>query len=1031
MLEEIRSGNIYPETIWALNSKFHSVSEEEQKRIESRIDNPDIVRVLTEGEEKDSAYNFSLLFGYEEILFYSLLLEADPDRRQTMFDTFYAEFDSTETSYELNLLAKRGESLPATELDLREWQFQYFLTAFYTRNNNLSSDDFFTEILNVWGERYKSIPVKRDRDFIVSTLTTAADINNQFQVVSNLFEDLMDLEYLPMSRLLRDLYWVADFANYQTNRLDRALYIQRNHTLPLSSYIDDAFGVISIKISQGGYLYQLNNYQEARNVFEEVLEMGDLPISVKASLYNNLSLIYFETGESSLYVDTQMNALNIAKENDNYDQQIRIYRNLHLFYRTNRNWDLAEQYVSEAAELALQTNNLTDLVSIHISKAVFEAQFLGNRSSAHQQLDIAESLMDELDDSRMRIRVLSERSRLHNQEGRWDQSEELQQEIVSLSSSSSSTATYLEALVELANIYTKTDRFEEAASKISEFRTHDISVLNFTVLVKARTIEAEILVNQDLHREAHAVYSDVSDLVFERAQNTSQLETGYWSVEPQYIRLIESYTNFLIDEGDNNRALQLLDRFKTINDASLTDNPLIQANVLTDEQLTEKRNITNEMEQIRNKMFTTTGQERRALQNQVERLSAQRASIVGRSTSGAYNELNIRAIQRKLRSDQMIVHLTEIDSTYYITKVNRNSVEITRKPINSANSELYDEAVHSLITGKTDLNLLYKAGQHFGFDELGSEAASIIFIPDGFFHQLPLSVIPVNPPESAISYGSAEYLVEKVDIRSANSLRDLTNHGRSTARQFDHDFSGFGVSNFNNEATNRNLISLPQAPGEIVSISERLNRLGNHSSMIDESATSDAFRELAGKSRILHLATHSEVSDSDPLFSRLHFYADSESSAEREVMGQLFAYELFDLNLRNDLIMLNSCESGGDRYLQGSGIMGISRALRYAGAQSLILNAWSVNDHFAADFATLFYEHLNDGLSKSKAIQKAKIEFIQGRNANPHYWGAYIMNGDNSPILPDRSQRNGGILLAALLVLGITFSRVTTSQKAA
>ena len=174
------------------------------------------------------------------------------------------------------------------------------------------------------------------------------------------------------------------------------------------------------------------------------------------------------------------------------------------------------------------------------------------------------------------------------------------------------------------------------------------------------------------------------------------------------------------------------------------------------------------------------------------------------------------------------------------------------------------------------------------------------------------------------------------------------------------------------------------------------------------------------------MATHSEISESDPLFSRIHLVPDSESDDQTT---QIFAYELFDLNLQNELIMLNSCESGGDRSIQGSGIMGISRALHYAGAQSLILNAWSVNDKFAADFANSFYTHINEGETKSRALQLAKIDFIKTSNSNPHFWGPYILNGSNEPLIQKRGTNFGNVLVALMFVAG--FILVSRSRQRA
>lgn len=163
--------------------------------------------------------------------------------------------------------------------------------------------------------------------------------------------------------------------------------------------------------------------------------------------------------------------------------------------------------------------------------------------------------------------------------------------------------------------------------------------------------------------------------------------------------------------------------------------------------------------------------------------------------------------------------------------------------------------------------------------------------------------------------------------------------------------------------------------------------------------------------KIVHIATHSEVSEQDPLFSTIYL---NDYNSESNI-NSLYAYELFDQRLNNELIMLNSCSSGSGNYLQGSGIMGITRALRYAGAKSMALNLWAVNDKVAYEFAAIFYKSLNNGRSKSESMRDAKLSLLQNGNANPHYWGAFMLTGDPSPITkrPD----NAGLVFPILLLL--------------
>jgi len=442
----------------------------------------------------------------------------------------------------------------------------------------------------------------------------------------------------------------------------------------------------------------------------------------------------------------------------------------------------------------------------------------------------------------------------------------------------------------------------------------------------------------------------------------------------------------------------------------------VKSSRLTEEELARERQINQQMDSIRKKLFTASGSERMQMQNDLERLNAQRRELTRNLDIEEPENIPVWSLQRKLNSSQKLLHITEINDHYYVSRVTKNSIAIEKKQITDDHKTLFEEAIAGMIRGQTDLNKLYEVGQFLDLASISNQINSFVVMADGYFHQLPIDVIPLAKPDSPHSYGSAKYAIEKYTIRHVNQLSDLAQ--RRSRKSFDSDFTGFGISDFQNELTNRNLISLPKAPGEVDAITGHLQRFQNNHSFTESAATPEAFESHAGNSRILHMASHSEVSESDPLFSRLHLSPSADENSD-DVRNQLFAYELFDLNLQNDLIMLNSCDSGAGRYLQGSGIMGISRALRYAGAQSLVLNAWSVNDHFAADFAEVFYQHLNNGESKSIALQKTKVEFMQNKNANPHYWGPYILNGSDDPLINREATNNGNWMLAFAFVAGL------------
>ena len=111
--------------------------------------------------------------------------------------------------------------------------------------------------------------------------------------------------------------------------------------------------------------------------------------------------------------------------------------------------------------------------------------------------------------------------------------------------------------------------------------------------------------------------------------------------------------------------------------------------------------------------------------------------------------------------------------------------------------------------------------------------------------------------------------------------------------------------------------------------------------------------------------------------------------------GVLFAREIADLNLRNmDLITLSSCESGlGD--ISGEGVFGLQRAFKKAGAGSILMSLWKVDDDATRVLMTRFYENLfSRKQSKAESLREAQRyvrEVDGGQYSDPRYWAAFIL----------------------------------------
>lgn len=114
------------------------------------------------------------------------------------------------------------------------------------------------------------------------------------------------------------------------------------------------------------------------------------------------------------------------------------------------------------------------------------------------------------------------------------------------------------------------------------------------------------------------------------------------------------------------------------------------------------------------------------------------------------------------------------------------------------------------------------------------------------------------------------------------------------------------------------------------------------------------------------------------------------------------AYEISKLELNADLVVLPAGETGYGKFEKGSGITSLARSFMYAGAASMVVSLWQVNDHATAHIMQHLYQNLANSMDKSQALQQAKLTYIQqadGILAQPTCWSPFIQRGNNTPIL--------------------------------
>ncbi|MGA9769880.1 MAG: CHAT domain-containing tetratricopeptide repeat protein [Blastocatellia bacterium] len=165
---------------------------------------------------------------------------------------------------------------------------------------------------------------------------------------------------------------------------------------------------------------------------------------------------------------------------------------------------------------------------------------------------------------------------------------------------------------------------------------------------------------------------------------------------------------------------------------------------------------------------------------------------------------------------------------------------------------------------------------------------------------------------------------------------------------------------------------------------------------------------------ILHFATHGLVSTNHSLLSGLLLSTVNEQG--RPQNGLLQLSDIYNLRLNADLVVLSACQTGLGEELNGEGFVGLTQGFLHAGARSIVVSLWKVDDKATELVMTAFYRAmLKDGLAPAAALRQSKIEiYNQTHHSSPYFWGSFVIQGEYR--LPPR---RSGKAFAVYLVSGV------------
>jgi len=263
----------------------------------------------------------------------------------------------------------------------------------------------------------------------------------------------------------------------------------------------------------------------------------------------------------------------------------------------------------------------------------------------------------------------------------------------------------------------------------------------------------------------------------------------------------------------------------------------------------------------------------------------------------------------------------------------------------------------------------------------------LCIVPDGVLWELPFA---------ALKDKNGKFLAEQFSIAYAPSLTTL-NAIQKFARQrlemrkgqlLALAYPSFGVTRKIELPLRGTFEELPQTEREAKAIAALFGK--DAQVYLRDKATEERVKSEAPRYRIIHIATHGIFDASSPLYSGLLL---AQSKGED---GILEAWEIADMDLNAELVVLSACETARGVIKEGEGLIGFAWAIFVAGCPSSLLTQWQVADESTAEFMVAFYRYWRTkGLSKAEALQQAQLSLLHGKRwAHPFFWSSFVLIGD-------------------------------------
>lgn len=807
------------------------------------------------------------------------------------------------------------------------------------------------------------------------------------------------------------LYFNKGSAYINKKDFEKALSYHMKSIEIYQKYLDVTNPIFGKIYSNLGLIYRnLGENKIAIDYYKKSIDLVNDPVSLPI-IYRNLAHCYYSLNDVDSAKAYFFKAKDVSLEllGLKHFQTATSYKALGDFYIQQKDYLNSEKYLFKALEIFLEppVNNKNDLASTYLSIGLFY----------QTQEDIIEALKN------YQLVLITSSDEFFSPDFRYNP------ELDKIDIDYNIVLTLKEKSRTLLKLYNKISKNEN--DLVASFESAKLGIALFEKIRSSlMTEDDKLFLTNDIFN-LYELSVIAATKLYEVTGDVNYFEEAFTLAEKSKASILLSSIKEL--EASNFSAIpdslrQLEKNLK--NDIAITEHLIYEENTRqTPEQ--DKIKVWN------NDLF--------ALQRKYERLISKLENEYSDYYDLKYNfnVLSAADIKKKINDDILIeyFHADSILFAFYISSdtmgysktfindtYNQNVlefIEITHSPPSIDNSSIGFENF-TRISNELYIDLIQPL-------EMLIKKKNVLFIPDALLGYVPFEALITGLPWTGkTDYRNLPYLINQCRVRYSYSASLLfkDKHKKRTRGKL-LAFAPSYESRLLNQDTqhiasaSHNLLRPLDFNVEEVKGIESILGGDIH---LGINADVGAFRQNAENYTILHLAMHTLIDDEEPLASKLAFTSNTENQED----GYLNAYEIYNMNLNAQMVVLSACQTGAGNLSRGEGIMSMARGFFYAGVPGIVMTLWEIEDESSLKIMVDFYSRIKDKKSKDEALQLAKQHYFQSSSqlyAHPYYWAAYVQIGNNSAISFHSVYSQRIFLVSAMIIFIMVVVLITRKRS--